>query len=444
VVLWKGRRRGWLLALIVAAVVGLGVVGRGLVGQGPAAPGPEGPQPEARAVAVTVEPVTARPVQRTVAVVGSLFGCEEVALTPKVEGRVVKIHHDIGDVVRPGELLLEIDPTDYRLAAEELRRALQLELARLGLKELPGAGFDVRTLPSVVRAAALEKNATARKDRSQRLGGTGSASAEERQQTQTEFEVARSNYLQALLDARSTLAAARHRKAALETALQKLEDCKIRAPGVKAGPKEAGPEYVVCQRSVSEGEIVRTLVFGDQFVLFKLAIDRLLKFRAMVPERHRAEVRVGQAVELAVEAYPGVKFAGQVARVNPMVDRTSRTFQVEVRVPNADRRLSPGSFARAQIRTHVDPRARTLPEEALVTFAGVTKVFVVRDGKARAVAVQPGVSVPVAGGGSGRTWVEVAGELPVGAQVVTSGQSQLTAGAAVRVRAAAQGDKVTR
>jgi multidrug resistance efflux pump len=287
-----------VLALAVAAAVALVVFGRGLVGQGPAAPAPEGPWSEARAVAVTVEPVIARPLQRTVAVVGSLFGREEVALTPKVEGRVLKIHHDIGDVVRPGELLLEIDPTDYRLAAEELRRALELELAKVGLKELPDEEYDVRTLPSVVRAAVQEQNAAARRDRTLRLGGA--AAAEERQQTETEYAVARSNYLQALLDARSTLAAARHRKASLETALQKLEDCKVRAPGAKAGP-----EYVVCQRSVSEGEIVRTLVFGDQSVLFKLAIDRPLKFRALVPERHRAEVRAGRVALLEVEAYPG-------------------------------------------------------------------------------------------------------------------------------------------
>jgi multidrug efflux pump subunit AcrA (membrane-fusion protein) len=434
----KASRRGWVLALALAGVVCLAVLGRGLLGDGPAAAGPEPPRPDSKAVAVTVEPVTARAVQRTVAVVGSLYGCEEVALTPKVEGRVVKIYHDIGDVVRPGELLLEIDPTDYRLAAEELRRALELELAKLGLKELPARELDVRSLPSVARAEAQEKNAAARRDRTQRVG-KGSSSTEERETAQTELAVARANYLQALLDARSTLAAARHRKAALETALQKLEDCKVRAPGVRTGPESdpnagAGPEYVVCQRSVSEGEIVRTIVFGDQSVLFKLAIDRPLKFRAMVPERHRAEVKVGQAVELEVEAYPGEKFTGAVARVNPMVDRASRTFQVEVRVPNGDRRLSPGSFARARIRTRIDPQARTIPEEALVTFAGVTKAFVVREGKARAVGVRPGVAVPVAGEGSGRTWVEVTGELPVGAQVVTSGQSQLTDGTPVRLR----------
>src|SRR5262245_13936885 len=61
------------------------------------------PKNEPRAIAVTVEPVTARSVRRTVTVVGSLYGREEVAVSPKVEGRIIKIRHDVGDRVRPGD-----------------------------------------------------------------------------------------------------------------------------------------------------------------------------------------------------------------------------------------------------------------------------------------------------------------------------------------------------
>jgi hypothetical protein len=71
-----------------------------------------------------------------------------------------------------------------------------------------------------------------------------------------------------------------------------------------------------------------------------------------------------------------------------------------------------------------------VPEEAIVTFAGVTKVFAVRDGKAHEVQVRPGASLTV----DGRTWVEVESPLSQNASIVTSGQSQLTDGTAVRVR----------
>jgi RND family efflux transporter MFP subunit len=286
-----------------------------------------------------------------------------------------------------------------------------------------------------VRAAALQRNAAARRNRLVGLGA--GTTAEERDAAQAEFDVARADHQQAILQAEANLAAARHRQAALAVAEQKLADTRVVVPDDAAKPQaaseEAAVEYVVAQRSVSEGEIVRTMP-GDTSTLFRLVIDRPLKLQATVPERHRGEVKVGQAAELAVEAYPGEAFAGTVARVNPTVDRASRTFQVEVHVPNPDRRLSPGSFAKVTIRTKTDPAAPTVPEEALVRFAGVTKVFTVRDGAAVAVPVRAGAGLTVNEGGRSRTWVEVEGELPAGAAVVTSGQTKLADGTAVTVR----------
>jgi multidrug efflux pump subunit AcrA (membrane-fusion protein) len=444
------RVRRWLLT---AGVVGLGAVGFVAFGRSgtPTATVPEA-RAEKPAVAVVLEPVTARPVRRTVTVVGSLYGRDEVTVTPKVEGRVLKIHHDVGDVVRPGETLLELDPVDCRLAVAEARRGLELELAKLGLKELPVGPFDVQALPSVVRAAALVKNAAARRERLAQLGNVV-ATAEERDQLNTDYEVARANHSSAILDAEATLAAARQRQAMLETAEQKLRDTRVVVPrpSDKLAP-DGKPleyaEYVVSSRSVTEGEIVQTMpIPGLNSTLFKLVIDRPLKLQAAVPERHRGEVRVGMSAELTVEAYPSQTFAGTVARVSPMVDRASRTFQVEIHVPNADRRLSAGSFAKAAILTRIDEKARTVPEEALVSFAGVTKVFVVKDGVAHEVPVKAGVSIDVpseprvsaaepraSARGGARTWVEIEGELPLGTLIVTAGQTQLADGTAVRVR----------
>jgi multidrug efflux pump subunit AcrA (membrane-fusion protein) len=437
-----GRGRRWLTGLGWAAGAGGLALAALWLTHGGAAPTAEAPPRPPRVVAVTTEPVTARAVRRTVPVVGSLYGRDEVVITAKVEGRALRVRHDVGDVVRPGEVLLEIDPTDYRLAAAEAQRALDLELAKVGLKELPGEGFEVTTLPPVERAAVLERNAAQRRDRVVRLGAGRVSTAEEREQSQTDYEVARANYHQAVLDATATLAAARHKRASLEMALQKVKDTRVTAPCPSdARPRDLGlftvpaapVEYVVCQRSVTEGEYVRAMP-GSATALFKLVIDRPLKLQATVPERHRAEVRVGQVAEFEVEAYPGLKFRGKVSRVNPAVDRASRTFQFEVLVPNEDRRLGPGSFVKGEVLTHTDPAARTVPEEALVSFAGVTKVFVVRDGRAHEVPVRTGVALDTAGAGGPRVWVEVEGDLRCGDAVVTSGQSQLAEGTPVRVR----------
>ena len=187
-------------------------------------------------------------------------------------------------------------------------------------------------------------------------------------------------------------------------------------------------------RKVAAGETVRIIPFADAPPLFRLVIDRPLKLQLTLAERHLAEIQVGQNVELDVEAYPGKRFTGTVSRVNRAVDRSSRTFTVEIVVPNADRRLSAGSFVRATIVVNVEDKARMVPEESLVQFAGVTKVFVVVDGKVRDVPVKTGVPVIVSEGKRQRTWVEVEGELSAGSKVVTSGQSRLADGVSVRVR----------
>jgi RND family efflux transporter MFP subunit len=425
----RERPRRWLPVVGVAVLAALILGGVGLARrEAGETPGPSG-LTSREEVAVTVEPVTPRAIRRVVAAVGSLYGQEEITISSKVDGRVARVHYDIGDVVRPGELLLEIDPTDYQLAVAEGRRALDLELARVGLKELPRTEVNVAHLPSVARAEAQERNTAARFERVRRLGGV--VAAEERDLVEKDHAVAQAEYKQALLDAQTALASARYRQAALETALQKLADTRVLAPRI-AGAK-GGVEFVVCQREVSQGEMVRG-TFGMSTTLFKLVIDRTLKLKAMIPERYKGELKQGQTAELEVEAYPGRKFTGTVSRINPAVDRTSRTFSVEIQVNNDDRQLSPGSFAKVAVITGTDSAARTVPEEALVRFAGVTKVFVVQGDKAHEVPVSTGVTLPLRQGGQDRFQVEVQGDLPLGALVVTSGQSHLAEGTPVRIK----------
>ncbi len=73
--------------------------------------------------------------------------------------------------------------------------------------------------------------------------------------------------------------------------------------------------------------------------------------------------------------------SGRVARVSPAIDESSRTLMVEAEVPNQQGQLRPGSFANAEIVLQAQEKAIVVPASALVTFAGVDKVLVVKDGK---------------------------------------------------------------
>lgn len=410
--------------------------------------GPASAAKPPEAVAVTVAAAQRRPVERRVRTVGTLHGFEEIGIGPLVDGRVRRIVHDVGDVVPPGEPLLEIDDADFRLAVDEATRALELELARLGLAAVPDAAFDVATLPSVERARVVEKNAAGVLDRYRGLMDSKTITKDEFEKAQVGFDTARLDVKQRLLEAEQTLAAVRHRQAVLETARKRLRDTRVVAPETTARAAPAGgdaasaapPPYTVAGRLVSAGEIVRA---APPTPLFRLVVEDVLKLRVAVPERYAAQVAPGQPVDVTVESLPGRTVGGRVERVNPTIDTASRTFEVEVRVPNGDRLLKSGAFAAASILVGTDADAVTVPEEAIVRFAGVTKLFAVVDGRATAVPVELGTRLDVAGAaaapaaqpaGQARRWVEVHGGVAAGTPVVLTGQSQLADGTAVRVR----------
>ena len=180
---------------------------------------------------------------------------------------------------------------------------------------------------------------------------------------------------------------------------------KVPVPLQRVPGMEKGVTYVVSQRAVSEGSFVRP---GTE--VCKLVIDRMLKMRALIPERFSNEIQRGQRVQVSTAANPQ-PVAGLVARINPTVDPVNRTFQVEIEIPNAEGKLKPGSFAKAAILTKLDSEVATVPLEALTTFAGITKVFTVENGHAKEVRVTLGAQ--------NTEWIEVASPpLPHGAQVV--------------------------
>jgi multidrug efflux pump subunit AcrA (membrane-fusion protein) len=411
---------------------------------------------EPKAVAVTVAEAKNTALRRTVPVTGTLYPYEDVTLAPKVGGRVIRVHRDVGDRVLPGDPLLELDDAEYQLAVAQARAAFDAELRKLKLTALPAGDTDIEQIvakvDAVVEARANVTFAEADWKREEKLSGVVGA-AQALDVAVNRLAVAKARLQLAETDARVTLANARRLKAALDDAERKLSDTKLFAPippewALWLSARAVGPHvlpqlpalppccaawlkelsvtplplnFAVAQKMVSVGEMVQSMPITN---CYRLVIDNVLKFGVAVPEKHFPEVTGGQLVELRIEAYPGQVFTGKVARISPTIDQQNRTFGVVVAVLNLDGRLKAGGFATAEIVTRTE-NVVTIPPEALVQFAGVSKVFVAEGDKARAVEVTVGAR--------DKDWVEVGG-LPAGAKVITSGQSQLVDGSVIRVR----------
>ena len=197
---------------------------------------------------------------------------------------------------------------------------------------------------------------------------------EELQQAESLLRVAEAKYESALNMVHANLALLAVRKAELATAKQIRSDAVIKAPF--AGVIEA--KHVAPGSYVNVGDPVATLVRANP-----------LRFRAAIPERSSTRIRVGQSVRVFVEGETDVVNA-TVSRVSPSLDLASRSLLIEADIDNGAGRFRTGLFAEGEVVVDPNDRALAVPQTSIVSFAGVEKVWIVRDGKATARRIRTG------------------------------------------------------
>jgi RND family efflux transporter MFP subunit len=206
------------------------------------------------------------------------------------------------------------------------------------------------------------------------------------QQRKSLMDVAAARYKSALYSVNESIALLGVRRAELGLARQILRDAEIRAPF----------DGVIEQRDVAPGAYLQ---MGQPVVT--LVKVNPWRFRASVPEREAAAVRVGQRVTIRIEGEP-LTLEAAIVHISPSVQMSNRSLTIEAAEQTATGttpqaadgvpapQLRRGLFAEADI--HVDSEARTLavPRAAVREFAGVEKVWRVVDGQAAEQPVRVG------------------------------------------------------
>ncbi|HEY6097450.1 MAG TPA: efflux RND transporter periplasmic adaptor subunit [Candidatus Deferrimicrobium sp.] len=304
---------------------------------------------------------------RTVTITGTLAADEEVVAGFKVAGRVSEIAVDLGSPVRKGQLLARLDPTDFRLRVDQAEAALRQVRAGLGLpRDGSAESVDPEKTALVREARAVLEEARLNRDRTAQLSEKNLIARSEVDASRSKLLVAESRYQAALEEIRNRQEVLAERSSGLALARQQLSDAVLSAP----------IDGAVRERRASVGEY---LAAGAP--VFALVRFHPLRLKVAVPERDAPSVRVGQAVRVLLEGDPAAH-AGRVARLSPSIQEQNRTRIIEAEVANQDGKLRPGSFARAEIVVDADRTAVMVPAGTVVTFAGLEKVFVVKDGKA--------------------------------------------------------------
>lgn len=265
-------------------------------------------------------------VEEGVTVTGPLDPYRVVQVRAQLPGSIERVGVEQGDVVAAGRVLARYDATT----------------------------LETRVAGAVAAVAAAE---------------AGRASAEHAEASARLLAAAGAISEQDLRRAHGAAEAARAQVAAARAQLREAEEALARA--VVRAP--AGG--VVSQRAVNPGEAVNpgqllfTVVDVDTLELAgKIAADQL---------RH---VRVGGAVVFEMDAYPGHRFEGRVARIEPVADAATRQVTVYVRLPNPEHRLVGGLYATGLLVTRSEEEVVTIPPDALREDTSGTYVLAVEEG----------------------------------------------------------------
>lgn len=248
---------------------------------------------------------------------------------------------------------------------------------------------DSLTQAEVADAQARYDLAGANNDRAKQLSRTGNVTEKAIDEATAGFETAR---------------------AALELQRVRLAKHTIKAPF----PGRVG------LRKVSPGAFIA----GGTPIVNLEKID-FVKVDFKLPELFLPSVKVGQTVDVIVDALPERTFSGEIYAIDPLVDVNGRALQLRARLANPELLLRPGLFARVLVKGSQTREVVLAPESAIVPRGGETYVFRIDNDKA--------VEVKVKLGERRGAEVEILEGLTANAEVVTAGQLKLRNGVAVEI-----------
>jgi RND family efflux transporter MFP subunit len=308
-------------------------------------------------------------IQRIVDLSGSLVSPDQVRVSSEVDGIVASVNAELGQEVRAGEILIQIDTRELELAVERAESALRQTEAQLGVDSArPGVVPPDEQIASVRTAIANREDAKVKLAQTQELVNKGLAARSDLDTNDTRLKVAEAAVQFALENIRALKASMQDRRASYELAKKKLTDASIRSPS----------SGTIAERLVQKGEYIRANTQVATIVQLNP-----LKLQTAVQEKFANIIRRNLLVNFRVEPFPDDVFEGRVLNISPSVNQQTRTFPVEILVANPTGKLKPGFFAKGAILTQKDQNVLAVPQEAVSTLAGVSSVFVIEDGAVR-------------------------------------------------------------
>jgi RND family efflux transporter MFP subunit len=283
---------------------------------------------------------------------GTMQAVTEAPILGRADGYLKRRLADIGDRVKAGQVLAEIDAPELD---QQIRQAeATVEQAQAALEQAEA---------NLEQGKANRDLARINAERWKTLVERGISPKQEGDQYLAQFTAQSANVQaleKAILAQRSNVAAAKANLARL----QEVQNYRtVKAPF----------DGVITVRNVDVG----ALISGGNTLLYRIAQTQTLRAYVSVPQTNANSVRLGQAASLTVSNLPGRSFRGTVARTANALDPATRTMLVEIDVPNGDAALLPGTYAEVELKGSQPNPPLIIPAAAAIIRSDGAQVAVV-------------------------------------------------------------------
>lgn len=323
-------------------------------------------------------------VEKTLSISTDLEARDSIDLTARVSGVVTEVLAEEGAEIAEGSLILRLDPTDLDLALKEAKVLLQEAKtlhasAELGLKEV-ASGTELARV-SLDRAKAERR----RLERLLGVDGRRLGSEEELEKSRFAEEEAIINHDKSRLVLEKMQMTLEMEKQGVAKAALALEKATLDLARSEITSPLDGRVKIMDLRPgelVASGSAVATVIRTHPLLAW-----------VRVPQSRIGELRLGMAAVVTSEASRGSLFSGEVTAISPAVDPAEGTLRVRVEVEDPEERLRAGAFATCTLILGIHESALMIPKSARFFEGNQSIIFVVRQGKAVRVKIEPGLQI---------------------------------------------------